>query len=55
MTPQTTPFLIGLFSHPFAMAATPAGEAIRVRIIGALGWIGRRAGIESAENEVSSL
>ncbi|KAM0750209.1 hypothetical protein T439DRAFT_380929 [Meredithblackwellia eburnea MCA 4105] len=49
---QVTPFLISLFSHSFAAAANPAGEAIRVRIAGALGWIGRRQGVPTAENQV---
>lgn len=52
--PSATPFLVEVFSHPFATAATPAGEAIRVRIAGALGWMGRRKGIDGAENEVRS-
>ncbi|KAK4693418.1 hypothetical protein P7C70_g8926, partial [Phenoliferia sp. Uapishka_3] len=50
-----TPFLISVFSHPFATAATPAGEAIRVRVAGALGWIGRRSNITPAENETIGL
>jgi len=49
--PDATPFLLSVFTHPFAQAQTPAGEAIRVRIAGALGWIGRRDGIAAAENE----
>ncbi|KAM0788603.1 hypothetical protein ACM66B_001724 [Microbotryomycetes sp. NB124-2] len=48
---DTSAFLVSLFSHPFAAIATPAGEAIRVRIAGALGWIGRRQGISIGENE----
>ncbi|KAK4698959.1 hypothetical protein P7C70_g7310, partial [Phenoliferia sp. Uapishka_3] len=52
---QATPFLISVFSHPFATAATPAGEAIRVRVAGALGWIGRRSNIAPAENETIGL
>jgi hypothetical protein len=52
--PSTTPFLITMFSHPYATVATPAGEAVRVRIAGALGWIGRREEVPAEENEVSS-
>ncbi|KAK4053545.1 hypothetical protein OIV83_001713 [Microbotryomycetes sp. JL201] len=48
---DTSAFLVSLFSHPFASIATPAGESIRVRIVGALGWIGRRSGVPVAENE----
>ncbi|SCV67767.1 BQ2448_5378 [Microbotryum intermedium] len=47
----TAPFLVSLFSHQFAVAATPAAESIRVRIAGALGWLGRREGISNEENE----
>ncbi|SGY16741.1 BQ5605_C012g06971 [Microbotryum silenes-dioicae] len=47
----TTPFLLSLFSHPFATATTPAAESIRVRIAGALGWLGRREGVSNEENE----
>lgn len=53
--PSTTPFLVTMFSHPYATVATPAGEAVRVRIAGALGWIGRREGVSAEENEVSPL
>lgn len=50
--PSTTPFLVTMFSHPYATVATPAGEAVRVRIAGALGWIGRREEVSAEENEV---
>lgn len=51
--PNPTPFLIEIFKHPFATAPTPAGEAIQVRIVGALGWVGQREDITPKENEVS--
>jgi hypothetical protein len=51
--PDTTPFLISsVFPSPFAAAATPAGEAIRVRTLGALGWLGRRKNVGVEENKV---
>ncbi|ORY72381.1 hypothetical protein BCR35DRAFT_307647 [Leucosporidium creatinivorum] len=53
--PSTTPFLITMFSHPYATLATPAGEAVRVRIAGALGWIGRREDVSAEENESIGL
>lgn len=49
--PDATPFLLSVFSHPFAKAQTPAGEAIRVRVAGALGWIARRDAVAAEENE----
>ncbi|BGP46950.1 hypothetical protein JCM10450v2_002802 [Rhodotorula kratochvilovae] len=49
--PDTTPFLIQqVYASPFAAAQTPAGEAIRVRTLGALGYLGRRKGVPSEEN-----
>ncbi|KAL8276569.1 hypothetical protein RQP46_011059 [Phenoliferia psychrophenolica] len=48
---QATPFLVGIFSHPFATAATPAAESIRVRVCGCLGWLGRRSTVSASENE----
>ncbi|GAA5880505.1 hypothetical protein JCM3774_000630 [Rhodotorula dairenensis] len=49
--PDTTPFLIQhVYPSAFAAAQTPAGEAIRVRTLGALGWIGRRKGVSAEEN-----
>lgn len=49
--PDATPFLLSVFSHPFAKAQTPAGEAIRVRVAGALGWVARREAVSNDENE----
>ncbi|BGP30940.1 hypothetical protein JCM10296v2_002702 [Rhodotorula toruloides] len=49
--PDTTPFLIQrVYPSAFAAAQTPAGEAIRVRTLGALGEIGRRAEVPEQEN-----
>ncbi|BGO90467.1 hypothetical protein NBRC10512_004727 [Rhodotorula toruloides] len=49
--PDTTPFLIQrVYPSAFAAAQTPAGEAIRVRTLGALGEIGRRADVPEQEN-----
>ncbi|GJN87628.1 hypothetical protein Rhopal_000583-T1 [Rhodotorula paludigena] len=49
--PDTTPFLIQrVYASPFAAAQTPAGEAIRVRTLGALGWLGRRKDVPADEN-----
>ena len=54
--PDTTPFLIQhVYPSAFAAVQTPAGEAIRVRTLGALGWIGRRKGVSAEENAVSSV
>ncbi|GAA6034413.1 hypothetical protein JCM8097_002713 [Rhodosporidiobolus ruineniae] len=50
--PSTAPFLVdSVFPSPFAAAPTPAGEAIRVRALGALGVIGRRRGVPVEENK----
>ncbi|GAA5950125.1 hypothetical protein JCM21900_004604 [Sporobolomyces salmonicolor] len=49
--PSTTPFLIQqVYNSPFAAAQTPQGEALRVRMLGALGWIGRRRDVPVEEN-----
>ncbi|GEM06630.1 proteophosphoglycan ppg4 [Rhodotorula toruloides] len=49
--PDTTPFLMQrVYPSAFAAAQTPAGEAIRVRTLGALGEIGRRADVREQEN-----
>ncbi|GAA5858433.1 hypothetical protein JCM1840_001202 [Sporobolomyces johnsonii] len=49
--PSTTPFLIQqVYNSPFAAAQTPQGEAVRVRVLGALGWIGRRRDVPVEEN-----
>ncbi|GAA6019291.1 hypothetical protein JCM11491_001305 [Sporobolomyces phaffii] len=49
--PSTTPFLIQqVYGSSFASAATPQGEAIRVRALGALGCIGRRRDVSVEEN-----
>ncbi|KAK4050927.1 hypothetical protein OIO90_004903 [Microbotryomycetes sp. JL221] len=48
---STSSFLISLFNHPFSRFTTPASETIRVRIIGTLGWTGRRSKISLKENE----
>ncbi|GAA5837183.1 hypothetical protein JCM11251_005279 [Rhodosporidiobolus azoricus] len=50
--PDTLPFLVSsLYPSTFAAAPTPAGEAIRVRTLGALGWLGRRKGVSAEENK----
>jgi hypothetical protein len=52
--PSATPFLVqNVYGSPFASAATPQGEAIRVRVLGALGCIGRRKDVPVEENAVS--
>ncbi|GAA5861364.1 hypothetical protein JCM8547_006106 [Rhodosporidiobolus lusitaniae] len=52
ISPSVTPFLLTrVFPSPFAAAPTPAGEAIRVRVLGALGWLGRRRGVGVEENK----
>ncbi|GAA6060710.1 hypothetical protein JCM10212_003331 [Sporobolomyces blumeae] len=49
--PSTTPFLVQqVYGSDFASAPTPQGEAIRVRVLGALGWIGRRQAVPVEEN-----
>ncbi|BGP14836.1 hypothetical protein JCM10213_002725 [Rhodosporidiobolus nylandii] len=49
--PDTTPFLLtAVYPCAFAAAPTPSGEAIRVRVLGALGCIGRRKGVPAEEN-----
>ncbi|GAA5840740.1 hypothetical protein JCM9279_001204 [Rhodotorula babjevae] len=49
--PDTTPFLIQrVYASPFAAEPTPSGEAIRVRTLGALGYLGRRKGVPAEEN-----
>ncbi|GAA5915546.1 Syo1p [Sporobolomyces salmoneus] len=49
--PSTTPFLVqNVYGSSFASAATPQGEAIRVRALGALGCIGRRRDVPVEEN-----
>ncbi|GAA5900210.1 hypothetical protein JCM6882_002275 [Rhodosporidiobolus microsporus] len=49
--PDTLPFLLtSLYPSAFASAPTPAGESIRVRTLGALGWLGRRRGVPVDEN-----
>lgn len=54
--PSTTPFLIQqVYNSPFAAAQTPQGEAVRVRMLGALGWIGRRRDVPVEENAVRPL
>ena len=50
--PSTTPFIVSLFNHAFALIPTPAGESIRVRVVGILGVVGRREGIAIEENAV---
>ncbi|GAA5979527.1 hypothetical protein JCM5350_004923 [Sporobolomyces pararoseus] len=49
--PSTTPFLVqNVYGSAFASAATPQGEAIRVRVLGTLGCIGRRKEVPVEEN-----
>ncbi|GAA6008534.1 hypothetical protein JCM10207_007147 [Rhodosporidiobolus poonsookiae] len=49
--PSTTPFLAAsVYPSAFAAAPTPAGEAIRVRVLGCLGWLGRRRDVPVEEN-----
>ncbi|GAA5911439.1 hypothetical protein JCM8208_005060 [Rhodotorula glutinis] len=49
--PDTTPFLIQqVYASPFAAQPTPSGEAIRVRTLGALGYLGRRKAVPAEEN-----
>ncbi|GAA5982299.1 hypothetical protein JCM11641_002000 [Rhodosporidiobolus odoratus] len=54
--PDTTPFLsTSVFASNFAAAPTPAGEALRVRVLGALGWLGRRNNVPVEENKQIGL
>ncbi|GAA5885287.1 hypothetical protein JCM16303_005988 [Sporobolomyces ruberrimus] len=49
--PSAAPFLVQqVYNSSFASAATPQGEAIRVRVLGALGCIGRRKDVPVEEN-----
>jgi len=41
-----------VYASPFAAEQTPSGEAIRVRTLGALGYLGRRKGVPAEENAV---
>lgn len=43
--------MIEIFKHPYATAPTPSGESIQVRIVGSLGYIGRRTNVTALENE----
>lgn len=50
---ESARFLVEVFGQEWTARKTPAAEAIRVRIVGALGWIGRRRDVGESENEVS--
>lgn len=50
---ESARFLVEVFGQEWTGRKTPSAEAIRVRIVGALGWIGRRRDVGDVENEVS--